>query len=254
MYKRVLGVVLPIVAAVLAVLTIAGLFVSGESSLNIIIFLDIAPAIHAVQVVAVTIGGVMQAFAVITVIFAVLDYLKVDLKDGDFYNLPEIPEARLKISPYGPIAGIVFAVSTTALFLGFPQVIRLYHNFTWFTIFDTAVIRGLWLPIILWTIVEIGTEIIKLLEGQYTMRLAAVTVITSALQVIFTVSIFGRNSILNPEFISFMDNLSIDFGAAWWIFDSLLMRPNIILMVIVLVVLFFETIDVVIKAFQSSRR
>ena len=252
MYKRVLRIALPILAVVLAVLTTINVVLGDEYSRSLVLgFLNMTFTVHIVEIIVVTIGGVVQAFAAITIIFAVMDYMKVDLKDGDFFDLPQIPESRLKISPLGPIGNIVLSVSLTALLLGFPQVIRLYQDFTWIPIFDTAAMRGLWLPILLWCVVEIGIEIYKLIEGQYTIRLSMVTIVTSALQVIFAIAVFGSSSILSTEFVSLMEGL----GVSYWpnIFYTVIARPNMVLLAIVLVALAIEVIDVVVKTFNIKR-
>jgi len=255
MYKRLLRIVLPITAAVLAVLTLAGFLISDEATLHIVMgIVNLSFAAHAIQIIVVTLGGVLQTFAVITVIFAVMDYMKVDLKDGDFYDLPEVPETKMAISPYGPIVDIILSVSLTALLLGFPQVMRLYLDFTWMPVFDTAVIRGLWLPILLWSVLEIGIEIFKLIEGRYTMRLAMVAIFGCIMQAIFAISIFGRNNILNPDMIEFVENLI--YASNYNLMQSfyrVIMRPNMMIMGIVLVALVVETIDIVVTAFKSSR-
>jgi len=250
MYKRVLSTVLPIIAAVLAVLTTMGLFINDET-LRISLNIGNANMSRLVQVITTTIGGIIQAFAVITIIFAILEYLKVDFKDSDY--LPEIPEAKLKVSPWNPIVGIAFSISTTVLFLGFPQVIGMISastDFNWIQVFDTGVIRSMWLPIILWTVLEIGAEIVKLVEGQYTIRLAAVTIVANIIGVLCAITVFGNNEILNPEFLNSVGRSHyINFEAVGWIFNNM----NLILMIVVLFVLLFETLDVVVKAFQSKR-
>ncbi|MCL2404440.1 MAG: hypothetical protein FWC92_02715 [Defluviitaleaceae bacterium] len=255
MYKRVLRIALPIIAAVLTVLTTIGLLVGDEYSLHIVIgFANVTFAAHAIQVVVVTVGGVLQAFAVITVVFAILDYMKVDLKDDEIYNLPQVPEARLKMSPYGPIFDIILSVSLTALLLGFPQVMRVYLDFNWIPVFDTAALRSMWLPILLWTVLEIGVEIFKLVEGQYTTRLGTVTIISCVVQVIFAITIFGNVEILNPEFVGHAYRL-MDTQAFYWLsnFNNIVTRPNLALLVIVLFALLIETIDVVAKSFSLRR-
>jgi len=254
MYKRVLSIVLPIVAAVLAVLAVIGFFVGEESTGHIVIgLLNLTFMTHAMQVISVIIGGVIQAFAVITVIFAVLEYMKVDIKNSDLNNLPEIPEERLQISPWGPIFGIILAVSTTALLLVFPQVIGIFINFNWIPVFDVEFVRGLWFPILLWAIIEIVAEIVKLIEGQYTLRLAMITVVTGVVQVIFAVTVFRNSDIINSEFLNFVGSYSENFEALSFIFDRVIMQPHISLMMIVLIVLFFDILDVVVKVFQSKR-
>jgi len=251
-YKRVLSVVLPIVAAVLAILTPLGFFIGGESAQTSIIIgaIDISLPL---MMIATNIGALIQTFAAITIIFAVMEYKKVNLQGSDFYDLPEIPEARLKISPFWPIFGIVLSISLTALFLGFPQIIGASINFNWIPAFDTQIVRGLWLPILLWAILEIGVEIVKLIEGRYTMRLAVVAVISGILSAVCAVAIFGNNEIMNLQFFVQMEHYHMYFEALGGLFDNIIMRPNLVIMCIMLAIIFFETLDVVVKAFQSQR-
>jgi len=254
-YKRVLRIVLPIVAAVLAILTTVTFLFGGEAALGISVNIGNVGMSYIAELIGTTIGGVIQAFAVITIVFAVLDYMKVNLKDieQELFDLPEIPEAKMQISPYGPIWGIVLSVSLTALLLGFPQVISWRSEFEWIPIFDTQIIRGLWFPILFWMVIEIIAEIVKLVEGHYTMRLATITVITSIIQVVCAIAVFGSSEILNPEFISFMENNNMGFEGFEWAFNNIIMLPNTMFLAVTLIVLFFETLDVVVKAFQSRR-
>jgi len=256
MYKLILATVLPIVAVVLTVLAIAG-FIMGavvgeEFAFQIPVFFGSPNLGFAVQAIIGIVGAVIQTFAIITVVFAVLDYMKVDIKEIDFLELPEVPVAKMKISPLDAIFGISLSISITALFLVFPQVMTLRIESVWIPVFDIAVLRSLWLPFVLWMILEIGTEIVKVVEGRYTMRLAAIVVVAAVFQVIFAITIFGNNDIMNPDFISFIRSLDDGgFRVIGLSFDNLTMRPNLIAMIIILIVLFFETLDVVVKAFRS---
>jgi len=254
MYKRVLLLVLPIVAAVLAVLTSIGFLVGDESSLHVVFMVfDITFMAQTFQIIATSLGGAFQAFAVITIIFAILDYKKVSLRDGSMLaDLPEIPDEKMKIAPAGPIAAIIFSISLTALFLGFPQMMALRHDNEWLPVFDIVAIRALWLPVLAWTLVEIIGEIVKLIEGRYTMRLAGITMITSILQVLCIIWVFGSGNIINPGFLEYMAGFAVDFEAFGWVLDNVLSQPNMMLMVSMLVILFFETLEIVVKAFRTK--
>ena len=253
-YKRVLLIVLPIVAAVLAVLTTVGFFIGDEFSLILFTgIVNITVVTHALQIVTVTIGGVVQAFAIITVIFAVLDYRKVDIQDLDFYDLPEIPEAKMKISPIEPIFWIAFSIATTILLLGFPQVISAHFGGGWVTVFNVEIIRGLWLPILAWTLLEIIAEVVKLVEGQYNVRVAAATVVSCVLQMLCVVAVFGNNNIINPEFTSHIQRFGANIHASGGMFNNLLTRPNLWVMVLILVILVWEIVEVVVKTLQAKR-
>ncbi|MCL2225273.1 MAG: hypothetical protein FWB96_09950 [Defluviitaleaceae bacterium] len=245
MYKRVLWMVLPIVAAVITILTIVGLA-----------FTDVAQAdpfvITAIQAVAGIAGTIVQAFALITVIFAVLDYKKVDLKEDDFFNLPDIPEEKQKITPLGPITAIIVSISLAALWLAFPQIMGGRFDGEWITVFDTAVLRGLWVPILAWTILEIATEIVKMVEGVYTMRLAIIATIGGVLQAVCAVIVFGNNGIINQGFLSALG----EYAATLEMLGGTIRVGNInlVIMAVMLIIIFFETLDVVVTAVKASRR
>ncbi|MCL2379108.1 MAG: hypothetical protein FWC77_08285 [Defluviitaleaceae bacterium] len=255
MYKRVLITVLPIIAAVLAALTTIGFFVGDEPSLSIIIIgiVNVTYLSHAMQIFTVTIGGVVQAFAVITVVFAVLDYRKVEMQGGEFFDLPEIPIAKMKISPVEPVFWIAFSIVTTILLLGFPQVMGARFDGSWVTVFNIEVVRGLWLPILVWTLLEIIAEAVKLVEGQYNMRVAAVTVVACVLQIVCVVAVFGNSNIINPEVISRMESFGINVLNIGGQFNNLFIRPNLAIVVLIICILLWEIVEVVVKTFQAKQ-
>jgi len=254
MYKRVLLIVLPIVASVLAVLTTIGFFIGDGPTISIILpgFVSVNYLSHVVQIFSVTIGGVVQAFAGITIIFAILDYKKVSIQVGDFFDLPEIPEARMKISPYEPIIWMAFSIVTTIVFLGFPHLVAGHFGGGWVTVFNVEVVRGLWLPVLLWMLVEIVAEAIKLVEGQYTMRLVAMTVVTSLLQMVCAIIVFGNRNIINSEFVSSIENLGSSFGDGGW-FITNIARPNLVILVVIFGILVWEVVEVAVMAVQARR-
>jgi len=255
MYKRILLTVLPIVAAVLAILTTIGFFVGDEPSLSIVIIgiVNVAYLSHAIQIFTVTIGGVVQAFAVITVVFAVLDYRKVEMQGNEFFDLPEVPKAKMKISPFEPIFWIAFSIVTTILLLGFPQVLGARFDGNWVTIFSIEVVRGLWLPILVWTLLEIISEAVKLVEGRYNMRVATVSIASCILQIVCVVVVFGNSGIINPEIVSRMEYFGINVLSIGGQFNNLFMRPNVVVVIIIIGILFWEIIDIAIKVFHGKQ-
>ena len=255
MYKRVLLTVLPIIAAVLAVLTTLGFIIGDEPSLSVIVIgmVNVAYLSHAIQILTVTIGGVVQAFAVITIVFAVLDYRKVKIQGNEFFDLPAVPEAKMKISPLEPICWIAFAIATTILLLGFPQVIAGNFGSGWVTVFNIEVLRGLWLPILAWTLLEIVAEAVKLVEGQYNMRMAAVSIVASVLQMVCVVIVFGNSDIMNPEILNHIGNFGITILNLGGQFNNLLMRPNMIIMAVIIVILIWEIVEIAVKTLQAKQ-
>ena len=254
MYKRVLTLVLPILAVVLMGLSIIGLLFSDEpQGLSILIGIGgLANISLFLQAIVDIVGVLVQAFAVITIVFAFLDYNKVDLKDSDFFDLPEVPEARMKISPSGPIFWIVFSIVTTVILLGFPHLIAGYFYGQWIPVFSTEVIRSMWFPILIWTMAEIVSELVKLLEGRYTLRLAIGTIIAGILQAACVIFVFSNSDIVNPVFFEHITAFGTEVEAlGGFVFENALARPNIVIMVILLIVILYEIIEDVVMAIRA---
>jgi hypothetical protein len=247
-YKRVLGIVLPIVAAVMAGLGILGLILGVE------IFGDAQTLFGSMaQILATAFGAVIQAFAVITIIFAVLDYKKAKLSDeGDMLSrLPEVvPDKKARIHPGESIFGIIASIAVVVVLLGYPHIIGAWVDGTAIPIFNTEMLRGLWLPIVLWAVFGICAHITELIEGRYTLRLAAVTVIANFAIALCGIAIFGGN-IINPEFISFLDGLFYQDSDRWLF--GMFAQPHLVLLGIMLIVLAAETISTIVKTFLARR-
>jgi len=262
LYKRVLFMVLPIVAAISAAGMILGLIFGAEPLLNIGVNFGTVTfnfglgtfLAETLRVIASAAGGAFQAFAIITVVFAVLDYRKVDLQDGDMFdNLPEIPEAKAKIEPFWSIVGIAVSIPAAVLFLLYPQIISArFEDIGWIPVFNVDVVHSLWLPILLWAILNVGSEIMELVEGQYTMRLASVTAGACALIAICAAAVFGNSEIINPVYTSRMLYERHLFDGAYWVFD-IVAQPNHFIMAVTFIVLAYETVWAFVKAFQSGR-
>jgi hypothetical protein len=193
-YVRVLKLVLPIVAAAAALGTLISVLTNpGEN-----------PLVFTFRLIGQPIGGVIagaiQAFAVVTVIFACLEHFKADLGGSDLSDLPMVPKTVERIKPYEPILGILFALAGSVVFLAFPQIIGFWRDGVWLPILDADAVRGFWPFIVLWAVLVIATESFKLIEGRYTKRLAAILVIANMILMGSTAVVFLSSHIVNPDF------------------------------------------------------
>jgi len=170
-------------------------------------------------------------------------------------DLPNIPEAKQRITPFWPIFGIIFAVASAVVFLGFPQIFSLRIDGEWISAFNISAIRALWLPIMLFAALEICSNLMQLIERRYTIRLAAVTLIVGLLQIILAVVIFRDNAIVNPDFVNRISYVfaDTDSRAVEILRDNVVTSPNTVMMVVMIGIVFFEVLDVVVKTFQSGR-
>ena len=175
----------------------------------------------------------------------------------DANSIPEeesVPKKDLKFSYFEPVAGIVFAVIAAVVFLGFPILMSVIYiggpiipTFIaeYFPEWDLLVI----IPGIIWTLLRIGTEVFYLVERRYTKRLAKITVIANVLAAICTFIIFISPRILNPDYVdwvhSYFANVSVWFG-------NILAKPNLIILVIIMVALILDSITVIRKGNKAE--
>jgi len=155
-----------------------------------------------------------------------------------------------KFSYWEPVAGILFAIIATVIFLGFPQIITVQYVDGSGTIgyriptFEAEVIRSLWLPIIIWALLRVGIDVFYLFEKKYTKRLALVSVVGHVLTAICSVIIFISPRIVYWEYVdwvhSYFENVAVWFG-------NILAKPNLIVLTIMIVVLIIESIIVIRK-------
>jgi len=254
MYVHVLRIVLPIVIIAVIGLSIIGMIFGNGDWLDInILFVNITPGGGAVlQMFASAISAGISAFAIITIIFAVMDYKKTSLRDGDMVaNLPEMPDAKSAISPFESIFGIIFSIGFVVVLLGYPHIIIAWFDGQRVPVFDIAVLHSLWLPIVFWGILGVVSEIAILAEGRYTIRVAVVTVVANILIAMCSIAIFSNNNLMNPEFIGYVQS---NFGHIG--FDLLplaLTQVNLAVLGIILITLAGEAISAVVKAFLARR-
>gem|GEM_PF-2063122 len=151
-----------------------------------------------------------------------------------------------KFSYFEPFKGIIFTVVATVIFLGFPQIITFVFTDRLIPTFDAVVIRCLWIPFVLWALLRIGIEVAYMIERRYTKRLAIITVAGDVLAVICGIIIFISPRIVNGEYIDFIHRYFEDM-AAWFsvILTRILDRPNLIILVIMIVVLAIESFNMV---------
>ena len=206
-YRRLLRIVLPIGAAASALAAMVSFIQDSTAA---------APSDWSVssavsQVVAAAVGGAIEAFAVITIVFALIERRQTGASGRDFLaNLPSVPTAAARIKPSGPIISMMLWIVLAIVFLGFPQIIGAWGDGTgYIPVFTTAVLRGLWLPIIAWAVLGIAKDAVRLLEEAYTVRVALVTLVANVLIVGCTAVVFLHPGIMNPDFIAHLGDFVV---------------------------------------------
>ncbi|HWR24531.1 MAG TPA: hypothetical protein VN366_13720 [Feifaniaceae bacterium] len=153
------------------------------------------------------IGGVftgeLYAFAFVTGIFAFFERKGVKLDHDDALgDLPPVPAKDERIGRGESIAGIFFSIAFLLLFLWLaPWVIGIYSGSGFVPMFNQAALLRMWPVLLLITGAGVIKEIVKLLEGRYTFRVAFTALITGIVSLGLFVLLFSTEELLNPAFL-----------------------------------------------------
>lgn len=146
----------------------------------------------------------------ITILYAFLQRRKINLTDslgltGNLKDLPPVPAKKEKISKADAIAGIIFSIIFIFLFLAFPQavcvVFRNDAETTVIPFFSESAIKSAWFLFAGIGICGITDGAFQLIEGRYTLRLAAVNGICNVISILLCILLALRKDILNPRFL-----------------------------------------------------
>lgn len=152
-------------------------------------------------------SGVTFAFGAVTALFAFFYHKGISL---DTYtgldNLPPVPVQKAQISKVECFLGIGISVVFIIVFLLAPQifcaVLQRDGIVDVIPIFNVETIRKTWYIIVVFGILGIIREIVKLIEGKYTGRVALTTTVTDVLSAVCSVWWLTRSNLINSEFIS----------------------------------------------------
>lgn len=157
-----------------------------------------------VETLATVFDGVALTFAAVTVGFAVMYHkgIKMDTLFDSLDQLPQIPKKEEVISKAGIVFGMVVSVLFFTLFLACPEVLCMYEmeTRTVTPIFATGYIHSTWPLIVVFGLLGIGRECVKLKEGTYTKSLLLVTACVDVISGILSVVWLANPAIINPDF------------------------------------------------------
>ena len=186
-------------------------------------------------------SGLVQAFAWVTAIFAIIEHIaretpwkRSEWKPGD---LPPVPEKKAIIKKSEPIAGIIFSMLWLMLITTAPQLLGVYFApagevTNWFgslhaivPIFNLTVLHQLMPFVVIIICLGIVKEVFRLAEGRYTVRLAIATTILNAASLILFIWVYGGSAIWNPDFITSLNaawDVNMPMAHIWSIFPTIL--------------------------------
>lgn len=173
-------------------------------------------------------GSAVTAFAMVTLIFAIMERAGVpgnifSFQEGmDF--LPPVPDKKARISKGDPIASLIFLMILLVIMVFIPQFIGavVYRDgvMTRIPIFQLSVLKRAMPLFYIWFACSAVAEIVKLVEGRYTMRLTVVVLIGNGISLLLSIFIFTQFKIWNPQFIPQLQEafpeMNPDLGVMIW--------------------------------------
>lgn len=224
---------------------------------------------HFVSNLVSFIMGCFQGFAWVTIIFGLMEYTGVKkdqlgIKRAHKWtpsDLSPLPDQRNRIKRSDPIASIVFTVLFLVLFsfsIDLFGVWRLAEgdSSTVVPFFNEEVFRG-FLPYI-WVVFGLGVlkDIMKLIEGKWTMRLIGFDILICILNFVLALIMFSDITIWNSDFIQQMSEAEFTTigSEALQKVSQIWERTTQGLIYIIGVVLAIQVIVLVEKTFRINRR
>ncbi len=150
-------------------------------------------------------GMFFSAFAVITFVFAILERKNVRI-DDKLDNLPSVPEKAEKIKIGDCIVDICFAVFFTVLILFFGDKAPIIASIgdegmdiRTIPLFNIEAVQAVWIPLVIWTLMTVTRNVIRIVEGRKNMTVFVSGLITSAVSVVCAYIFLVGSGVFNME-------------------------------------------------------
>lgn len=195
----------------------------------------------------------VTAFTIVTILFAIFYQkgIKIDSTDK-LDDLPPVPKKKAKISKADSIVGIIISVVFLCVFLIAPQVLCIIttDQFNMVPLFNTETIHSLWFIFVLFSVLGIGREIVKLIEGRYNYKVMVTTIVTNVASGILTVWWLMQDNIMNPQFVSSFSSL---FDGEKEFIVRIFANFNVFFMAVILFALTIDIVVTVVKTLVYSK-
>ncbi len=242
-YRLVLKIVLH---CVLFGITVAGIIdtVSSETQIGFPLLLEWLGTV---------ISALLSAFAFITLLFAVFERRGVHLDnvDDSLSSLPPVPQKSELVSKGESIAGIVFSILFTVLFLTVPQIFSgvFEGGAVVLPVFQIDRIRELSFLVVGLIALSVAGESFQLYEGRYTPRLAAVTCVLNGIAAVLGVAFLTDARLWNPAILPYLNELTGNDA----FLSALFGRIPLLILVVFLLALVLDAGTTVWKAFRYGK-
>lgn len=238
-YKFVMQIVLGAVATGMTVLAIMTAFTELQPWYETVL-----------EWVSLMWSGVLQAFGIVTIIFAVLSHKGIQL--GEPYNLddlPPVPKKKQEVSRGECIFSIVFTVILMVLLLGTPQYLIGYWGPEGvIALFNSEVLRRCWYLVLIFGVADITRSAYRLMEGRYNRRVLTVTLVTNVICAVAVTLWVCNSGLINPEFVS---HIQLALAGEEALIRNIFTHFDRFLLAVILLALVLDTIEATIKTFKK---
>ncbi len=196
-------------------------------------------------------GVLLFAFSFITILFAIFYRKGVNIDTTEkLEDLPPVPKKKQQISKGDSIFGIVLSVVFLCVFLIVPQVfcVILSETSEIIPIFNVEVVQSLWYFTVLFSVVGIIREIVKLIEGRYNKKVMVTTIVSNVISAVVTVLWLIHDNIINSAFISRIPTI---FEGEENFIVAIFSNFQIFLMVVILFALTLDTVVTTVKSLKK---
>ncbi len=198
-------------------------------------------------------SAIVWAFAFVTILFAIFYHKNIKIDNtGNLDSLPSVPVKKEKISKVETIASIAITIAFLSVFLICPQVLCMIttKTNTFIPIFNLDTIHSTWYIIIMFGVLGIIRESVKLIEKRYNKKVMITSVITNVLSAVLAVIWLAGENILNSDFVNYTSELFADSDKISAIFANF----HLFFMGCILLALAIDTLDAVVKTLKSQNK
>ncbi len=249
-YNQYMFILKIVLGSILIAITVASL-------IQVIFVSDSGFFSHMASYISSLFYGLLQGFAWVTIIFAIMEYQGVVVgenqnKTWSLKSLPKIPNKNAKISRLESILGILFLTIFTFVLYFFPEILGFYiveeGIKTVIPIFNLNHWESVSILLLVIFLIGITREVLKLIYGKWNIKLSIYYTILSLVSLILIVVFFINPHVWNNNFITeIKEVMNIENG-----FDVSLIKIKSIIIWVFVILNVVDIISVIYKGVKYN--
>lgn len=194
-------------------------------------------------------NSMLAAFAIVTLLFAFFCRRGIRLTESfNFDDLPPVPKKQERISKWESIAGICFCALFVVLFVFTPEVFCVIREGVVISLFNVEAIRESWFLVAAFAACGIARETVQLMEGRYSRKVMAVSLITNGLSAVLAICWLVGFDLMNPVFLS---NMQTIFAGEDAIVYRMFANFDLFFLGVLLFALVLDSVDVTVRTLRK---